>query len=408
MNSITLEDQYRSGVYGKREIVITRGRGASVWDERGRQYVDCVAGIGVANVGHCHPHVTKAITRQSRRLLTCPELFYNDRRAAFLERLSTHLPGDLERVYLCNSGAEAVEAALKFARLSTGNPGIIAASRGFHGRTLGALSATFERRYRTPFAPLVPGFRHVPFEDVAALEQAFDGQTAALILEVIQGEGGVRPGSEVYFAAARRLCDEHDALLILDEVQTGFGRTGRWFACQHVGVTPDLLCLGKAIGGGLPMGAVAIGPRVEGLAPGLHGSTFGGNPLACAAALASLEVIEEECLVAQAAERGATFLEMLRAIRSPLIRDVRGRGLMVGVELKTRARYLVNALMARGVLALTAGTTVLRLLPPLVISEAELRTVVGALQEALTELEAAQLGRGATRVRQRLALGDEQ
>lgn len=408
MNSMALEDQHRSGVYGKRQLVITRGLGASVWDEQGRQYIDCVAGIGVANIGHCHPRLVEAVGGQSRTLLACPELFYNDRRAAFLERLSKVLPGDLARLYLCNSGAEAVEAALKFARLSTGRPGIIAAARGFHGRTLGALSATYERKYRAPFSPLVPGFRHVPFDDAAALDEAFDDQTAALILEVIQGEGGVRPGSEAYFKAARRLCDEHDALLILDEVQTGFGRTGRWFACEDVAVTPDLLCLGKAIGGGLPMGAVAIGSRVKGLGPGVHGSTFGGNPLACAAALASLEVIEEENLVAQAAGRGSIFLEMLRSLSSPLIRDVRGRGLMIGVELKTRAHYVVKALMARGILALTAGTTVLRLLPPLVISEAEVRTVVTALQEALTEVEAAQLGRGAARSRRSVTLRGEE
>lgn len=384
---IALERRFTSGVYPKRDVAIVRGRGARVWDAAGREHIDCVGGHGVANLGHCHPAVTEAIARQAQMLITCPEVFYNDRRAEFLARLVERLPEGLERVFLCNSGAEGVEAAIKFARLSTGRPGIVATMRGFHGRTLGALSATWERKYRRPFEPLVPGFTHAPFDNLEAMEKAVGDETAAVLVEIVQGEGGVRPGSRAYFQGLRRLCDERGALLIVDEVQTGFGRTGRWFACQHHGLVPDLMCLGKAIAGGVPMGAVAIGPRVAELPTGSHGSTFGGNPLACAAALAALDAYEREGLVERSAELGAYLLDRLRALDSPLVREVRGLGLMLGIELKRRVTPVLQALMARGVLALPAGSTVLRLLPPLVIKREELETVAEAIGEVLAEMD---------------------
>ncbi len=385
MNSIQLESQHTSGVYGKRELAIVRGEGALIWDEEGNEYIDCVAGIGVANVGHCHPAVSAAIAVQAQTLITCQEMFYNDKRAQLLDQLVTILPDGLDRIFLCNSGTEAIEGAIKFARLSTGRTGIVAAMRGFHGRTYGSLSATHKKEYREPFLPLVPGFSHVPFENVEKMRTAVTDQTAAVILEVVQGEGGVRPGSAAYFQAVRQICAETGALLILDEVQTGFGRTGRWFACQHVGVTPDLLALGKAIAGGVPMGAIALGPRMAELPVGVHGSTFGGSPLACAAALATLQVIQEENLVERSAELGAFFQARLQQIDSPLIREVRGVGLMVGIELKVRATPIVNELMARGVMTLTAGPTVLRLLPPLVITQAQLDAVVEIMEAILAE-----------------------
>ncbi|MEJ2748933.1 MAG: acetylornithine/succinylornithine family transaminase [Anaerolineae bacterium] len=384
-NTIQQESQFTSGVYGKREVVIVRGQGATVWDETGRPYIDCVGGIGVANVGHSHPAIVQAVAEQAQTLLTCPEMFYNDRRAELLARLANVAPDGINRFFLCNSGTEAVEGAIKFARFSTERTGIVAAMRGFHGRTLGSLSATHKAAYRTPFLPLVPDFAHVPFNNIEQLETAVTANTAAVILEVVQGEGGVRVGDAAYFQTARRLCDETGALLILDEVQTGYGRTGRLFACQHLAITPDLLCLGKAIAGGVPMGAIGIGPRVATLPPGIHGSTFGGNPLACAAALAVLDVMEQEQLPARAAELGAYFRERLQAINSPLIREVRGLGLMVGVELKTHAKPVVAALMDSGILALTAGTTVIRLLPPLVITRDDLDRVVEALTAVLSQ-----------------------
>jgi acetylornithine/LysW-gamma-L-lysine aminotransferase len=300
-----------------------------------------------------------------------------------MEKLTAFTPG-LERVFFCNSGTESVEAALKFARVSTGRTAILAAMRCFHGRTLGALSATWNRHYREPFAPLIPDFSHIPFNNIEALDQAVSAKTAALILEAIQGEGGVYPASPEFMQAARRICSERGALLIIDEVQTGFGRTGRMFAYQHFGVTPDLLCCAKSLAGGLPMGAVLIGENVENLTPGTHGSTFGGNPLSCAAALAALSVMEEEDLPRQAAEKGVYLIQKLKAIPSPLIREVRGMGLMVGIELKQKASPYLKALQEKHVIALNAGLNVIRLLPPLVISYEQIDQVVAALEDVLT------------------------
>jgi acetylornithine/LysW-gamma-L-lysine aminotransferase len=385
MDVIELERQFTSGVYPKRDVAIVRGEGTRVWDAEGQEYIDCVGGHGVANLGHCHPKVVEAIAQQARTLITCPEVFYNDRRAELLSRLSARLPDGLNRIFLCNSGAEAVEGAIKFARLSTGRPGIVATMRGFHGRTLGALSATWERKYREPFEPLVPAFSHVPFNNLDRMAQAVSDDTAAVLVEIVQGEGGVRPGSAEYFQGLRKLCDERGVLLIVDEVQTGFGRTGRWFAVEHAGIIPDLICLGKAIAGGVPMGAVAIGPAVAELPAGTHGSTFGGNPLACAAAVAALEAYARESLIQRSAEMGRYLLDRLQTIESPLIREVRGLGLMVGIELKTRVTPVLQGLMERGVLALPAGPTVLRLLPPLVISREEIETVIRAIDATLRQ-----------------------
>jgi len=261
--------------------------------------------------------------------------------------------------------------------------------RGFHGRTLGALSATWNAKYRDPFLPLVPGFRHVPFNNLAAAADAITDRTAAVIIEVIQGEGGVHPAEPAYLEGLRALCTERGVLLIMDEVQTGMGRTGRWFACEHFGVLPDILCLGKALGGGVPMGAVIWREALGTLPAGIHGSTFGGNPLACAASRAVVRVMERDDLPGRAARLGEKLLADLHALRSPLIREVRGRGLMVGVELRRRATQVLRALMERGVLAMPAGSTVVRLLPPLVIAEEQLDQVVEAMAQALSDVMAA-------------------
>ncbi|HEX6292006.1 MAG TPA: aspartate aminotransferase family protein [Herpetosiphonaceae bacterium] len=378
-----LETAHASGVYAKRPLTIVRGSGATLWDETGRAYIDCAAGHGVANVGHCHPRVVAAIQAQAATLLTCQEALFNDQRALLLGELAALLPPGLDRLFLCNSGAEAVEAALKFARATTGRSKIVAAMRGFHGRTFGALSATWEEHYRAPFQPLVPDFAHVPYNNLDALAAAIGADTAAVLLEVIQGEGGVRPGTDGFLQGAQRLCREHGALLLLDEVQTGFGRTGRWWACEHAALEPDLLILAKSIAGGVPMGAVALGPRVGPLNAGTHGSTFGGNPLACAAARATLAVLRDERLPEQAATKGAWLIERLRRLPQRRIREVRGVGLMLGIELRERAAPYVQALQERGVLALLAGPTVIRLLPPLVIGVDELDAVVAALAEVL-------------------------
>jgi acetylornithine/LysW-gamma-L-lysine aminotransferase len=367
------------------EPTIVRGLGAEVWDETGRRYIDCVAGQGSANLGHCHPAVVRAVQDQAARLISCPATLGNDARAALLRRLAEVTPPGLDRFFLCNSGTEAVEAAIKAARLTTRRPGIVAARRGFHGRTLGALSATWERAYREPFEPLVPGVRFVPFDDVPALEAAIDATVGLVLLEPVQGEGGVYPASPGYLRAAADVCRERGALLALDEVQTGFGRTGTMFACDAEDVAPDLLCLAKSIAGGVPMGALAFGPRVEAFPPGAHGSTFGGNPLACAAAVAAIGALVDERLPERAAETGAYLLDRLRGLDAPQVRVVRGRGLMIGLELRGRARPVVAALRERGVLALVAGLTVLRLLPPLVITCEQCDEVVEALRTALRE-----------------------
>lgn len=383
MNTIALEQQHDAGTYPKRDLCIVRGEGVYVWDEAGRRYIDCVGGHGVVLLGHCHPAVTEAVCRQAQTLVTCPGIFYNDVRARLLAKLAD-LTG-LGRGFLCNSGAEAVEGAFKFARLSSGRTGIVSTMRGFHGRTMGALSATWEPKYREPFLPLVPGFDHIPYDNIDKMTEAVNENTAAVIVEIVQGEGGVRPGSGDYFRSLRKLCDERGALLIVDEVQTGFGRTGKMFAFQHHDVRPDILCLGKGIGGGVPMGVVMLGDRIGNIHPGVHGSTFGGNPLACAAAQATLDVLEKENLAQQAVDKGAYLLEKLRAIPTAAIREVRGLGLMAGIELRTKSQPYLQALIEQGVLALPAGPTVIRLLPPLIIGYDELDQVVAALETVLRE-----------------------
>jgi LysW-gamma-L-lysine/LysW-L-ornithine aminotransferase len=379
---IAAEQQYTSGLYPKRPLAIVRGAGARLYDAEGRAYIDCVGGQGAANLGHCHPEVVAAIQAQAASLLSCPEIFHNDQRAAYLGELAAALPMPA-RIFLCNSGAEAVEAALKFARLLTGRPGIVASKRGFHGRTMGALSATWEPKYREPFAPLVPAFSHVAYGDIAALEAAVDTQTAAVLLEPVQGEGGVRPAPPGYLEAAQRICAANGALLLVDEVQTGFGRTGRLFAIEHSSVTPDLLIMAKSIAAGLPMGAVAIHARHGALPGGAHGTTFGGGPLLCAAARAALRAYQQEDLPRQAAEKGAWLLERLRGLELSAVREVRGLGLLVGLELKSRVQPALQSLLDNGVLALPAGPNVLRLLPPLVISYDELDEVVRAVTAVL-------------------------
>lgn len=379
---IATEERHETGLYPKRQVALVRGRGARVWDADGNEYIDCVGGQGAANLGHGNPAVLAAIRSQSERLLSCPEIFHNDARAAYLAELSAALPFPA-RIFLCNSGAESVEAGLKFARLLTGRTGVVAAMRGFHGRTMGALSATWDPKYREPFAPLVPDFAHVPYDNLDALAAAVSEHTAAVLLEPVQGEGGVRPASPGYLEGARAICDAAGALLVIDEVQTGFGRTGRLFAVEHSGVTPDILLLAKSIAAGLPFGAAALHERHGPLPPGSHGTTFGGGPLLCAAASAALSEMRRHDLPQQAAEKGAWLVGQLRERRLAKVREVRGLGLLVGIELKERVQPFLSALLERGVLALPAGPTVLRLLPPLVITYEELGTVVARVSEVL-------------------------
>ena len=380
---IAREAAHTSGLYQKRDLAIVHGKDAVLWDAEGREYIDCVGGQGSANLGHGNIAVAEALAAQARILATCTELFYNDRRAEAYEALRRHLPAELDRIFLCNSGTEAIEGALKFAFLATKRRGVVATMRGFHGKTMGALSATWGPEYREMFGPLLEGFSHVPFNKPESLDAAITRETAAFVLELVQGEGGVRPATLEFAREAARLCRERGALLVIDEVQTGFCRTGTFFAIDRFGLVPDILCLAKSIAGGVPMGAIAFARTVGELPKRAHSSTFGGNPLACAAAVAAIGEMDRLGLARNADARGRQLLDGLAAIGSSKVREVRGLGLLAGIELKENAGPTLRALQDQGVLALGAGPTVVRYLPPLVITEAQVTRVIEATARAL-------------------------
>jgi acetylornithine/LysW-gamma-L-lysine aminotransferase len=387
-----VEERILGGTTARRgDVVITRGQGSWVYDEHGKKYLDLGSAQGVAMLGHCHPRVVEAISRQAETLTLCPNYLYNDVRAEFAQALVDVLPKHLPHAFLANSGAEAMDGALKFARLFTRRPGFVAATKGFHGRTIGALSVTWEPKYREGFLPLLET-THVQFNDAAALDQAITDQTAAVVLEVVQGESGVNVGTPDFLQSAQRLCRERGALLIVDEIQTGFGRTGKWFAVEHAGIEPDIMCLAKGLGGGFPMGAFAYTKAIRDvLSQGAHGSTFGGAPIACAAGLAAIQAYKEEGLIKRSGVLGAHMRTTLRSVLEgvPAVRDIRGLGLMIAVELRTKVAPVLKSLMLNhGVIALPAGPTVLRLLPPLVITEAEIDFGVQAIAKAIKELKA--------------------
>ena len=384
-----LEQRFDSGVFPKRPLAIVRGEGARVWDADGRAYLDFGMNYGVGNVGHCHPRVVQAIQEQAARLLFVPQTYGNDVRAHFLEALVHSAPAGMTRAFLCNSGTEAVEAAIKFARGTTRRRGLVATKRAFHGRTMGALSLTWKPEYRDPFTPLLEHVAHVTFGDEEALKVAVTRDTAALVLEPIQGEGGVQVAPPGYLRAARDIAHDAGALLVLDEIQTGFARTGRFWACEHDNVTPDVLCFAKSVAGGLPMGGVLLTDAAAKLPPTSHGNTFGGAPLACAAALAVLDVIREERLAERAARLGVRLQDGLREAAGASAREVRGRGLMIGLDLRGRNAPVLNALVEEGVLALPTGPTTLRYLPPLIISEADVDLGVSATAKAIAAATAA-------------------
>ena len=382
MNLKETEQTYALDLFPRRNVSIVRGEGAILWDDTGRAYIDCVAGFGVAAIGHANPEVAEAIAAQARILVTCPSIFYNDIRARLMEKLVAIPPAGLDSVFLCNSGTESTEAALKFARHATGRTNFVCSMRGFHGRTLGALSATF--KYREQFEPLVPGFSFVPLGNIEKLRAQVTEETAGVLIELVQGEGGVRVASREYLDAVRALCDERGALLIVDEVQTGFCRTGKMFACEHYGLRPDMLCVAKAIGGGVPLGAVLCCDKIQDT-HGIHGTTFGGNPLAAAAGLAAIEFMERHDLAGQATRKGARLRAALEPRLPTVVRELRQIGLMIGIELKRKAQPYLATMMERGIFALPAGPTVIRLLPPLVITNEQLDTVADTLIAVLTD-----------------------
>ena len=387
---IETENRLMANVFAKRGLVITRGKGATLWDINGKEYVDCMGGYGVALLGHCHPRVIAAIHVQVEQLISCHASLYNDKRSEFLEKLVAITPKGLNKAFLSNSGAESVECAIKLARKFTGKPEIIAMMGAFHGKTMGALSATWDKKYREPFLPLVPEFKHVPPDNLEKLREVISDKTAAILLEPIRGEGGIRVPPDGFLQGLRALCDEKNILLIFDEVQTGFGRTGKVFACEHWGVTPDIMCLAKPFAGGLPIGiTVAKENIMSAFKLGEHSTTFSGGPLVCAAGCAAIDALISEKLVDRAAVNGAYFKAQLEALQAKhkIIKEVRGKGLMLGVELRFDVFNVILKAAEKGVLILDAGRNVLRFLPPLVISKEQINKAIAVLDAVLEEEE---------------------
>ncbi len=372
-------EKYIFQTYTRQPIAIKKACGAVVTDVNGKEYIDCVAGIAVNNVGHCHPDVVDAIKRQAEQLIHVSNLYYTENQALLAEELSKLTM--LDRVFFCNSGAEAVEGALKLARKASGKKEFVATEHAFHGRTRGALSVTHKEKYRKPFEPLAPSV-FVPYNDADAIRSAINEKTAGVILEPIQGEGGVIIPSSGYLEEVREICDEKDTLLILDEVQTGFGRTGKWFAREHSGIVPDIMTTAKAMGGGFPMGAMlALEDVASNFVRGDHASTFGGNSLACAAALANIEVIKKEKLVKRSYELGNYLIKKLTGLNKDYVKEIRGKGLMVGMELSIKCEDIVNKAREQGVLLNCTSESVLRFVPPLTITKEQLDTAVSVLND---------------------------
>ena len=385
---INLEEKLMANVYAKRPIVIAKGNGALVWDINGKEYIDCTGSYGVCIVGHSHPKVVEAVRRQAETLISCHASFYNDARSELLQKITQIAPKNLNKIFLANSGAEAVECAIKLARKFSGKPEIIAMMGAFHGKTMGALSATWDKKYREPFKPLVPEFKHVPPDDLEKVREAITEKTAAVLVEPIRGEGGIRVPPNGFLPGLREICDETGVLLIFDEVQTGFGRTGKIFACEHWNIVPDILCLAKSVAGGLPLGITIAKENVmSSLKVGEHTTTFSGSPLVCAAACAAINVLVEEKLPERAAMLGRYFKEKLEGLRArhKIVREVRGLGLMLGMELRFDVLNIILKCMERGVLVLDAGRNILRFLPPLVIEREHIDRVIDILDTVMEE-----------------------
>lgn len=383
--TIELHKKYVMPTYAP-GIVLTRGRGARVWDADGREYLDFLAGIAVLNVGHCHPQVVEAIQKQAATLMHVSNLYYNEMQPLLAQALSERSMHG--KCFFCNSGAEANEGLIKLARLwgaENGKHEVVTLRNSFHGRTLATLTATGQEKVKQGFEPLPKGFAYADFNDIESCHAAIGEKTAAILVEAIQGEGGIRPADPRFLTELRGLCDEKGILLLVDEVQSGMGRTGEWFAYQGYSIEPDAFSLAKALGSGMPMGAVVAGPRLADVFhPGTHATTFGGTPLACAAALATIEVIEEERLLANATAMGSRLLQGMQDIaeRYEFTETARGRGLMVGLVLNRPAADLQAKLQDRGVLALATAVNVLRMLPPLNVTTAEVDEALEALDKA--------------------------
>jgi acetylornithine/LysW-gamma-L-lysine aminotransferase len=391
---IAIENAHDSGQFNKK-VPILKGKGSVLYGQDGRAYIDCVGGHGVSVIGYAHPRITKAICDylHADRPISCGH-FYDESRAELIQRLVDLMPegSGLSRVFLCNSGTESVEAALKFAmkyKKNVKDKEIIGFKRAFHGRTLGALSITFEPRYRQDYV-LIPGVKHASYNDIESVKALLNDNTVCVILELIQGEQGVYPADQKFVKALRELCTLKDVPLVFDEIQTGFGRTGKLFCFEHYGVTPDILCLAKGIAAGIPMGATITTNKImEAVDAGSHGTTFGGNPFACAVAVENLNIFRDEGLLENANKVSAYLFPALERLRQkyPAIKEIRGKGLMIGIQFKGKVADIVKKMQEHSILVLVAGMTVIRLLPPLVITLEQARQVVDALEAVITEMK---------------------
>jgi acetylornithine/N-succinyldiaminopimelate aminotransferase len=379
--------QYIMNTYSRQPLVLVKGRGTKVFDSDGREYLDFVTGVAVCNLGHCHPRVVVALQKQAQRLMHVSNHFHNEPQINLAKLLIAHSCAD--KAFFCNSGTEAVEAAIKLARryareiLKQDRFEIITMHGSFHGRTYGSLSATAQEKFHKGFEPIVPGFRYVPFNDIGAVEAAMNGHTCGVLVEPVQGEGGVIVPAPSYLKELRALCDKNNILLMLDEIQTGMGRTGKFFAYEHAGISPDVIMLAKGLGGGMPIGALLATDKVSlAFSPGTHGSTFGGNPLACAAAIASTEaLIEDDIIIPNVSQLGAYFRQGLENLKQKysFVRDVRGQGLLIGMELDFHGKEIVSACIREGMLINCTMDTVLRFMPPLIVTEEEIDLLIEAL-----------------------------
>lgn len=384
------EDQHLStSLYQKFPISIDRGKGVRVWDTSGKEYIDCMGGYGVALVGHCNPRVVEAIKNQAEKLIVCHMSFYNEARENFIRRMAAVAPRGLSKLFFSNSGAEAVEAALKFSRRYSGKPGIISMSGGYHGKTFGALSATYSEKYRKPFMPLLENVRFLPYTSTR-IDDAINGNIGAVIVEPIQGETGIILPPDGLLQNMREVCTKHGIVLIFDEIQSGLGRTGKMWAGENWKVTPDVMCLAKGLAGGVPIGLTLSKPEiVEALRVGEHSSTFGGNPLACAAGTATIDSLKDDKLVENAAYVGSYFKDGLLKLKEKhrIVRDVRGLGMMLALELRFDVRNLLLDGIRHGLLMLYSGKNVIRLLPPLLMDKETISEALEIMDELISEEE---------------------
>lgn len=384
------EDRYLAALYQRFPVNIAKGKGTKVWDTAGKEYIDCMGGYGVALVGHCNDRVVSALKRQAEILITAHMSTYNDTRLRFLEKIASVAPPSLNKIFFANSGAESVEAALKFARKYSGRHGVIAMNGGYHGKTFGALSVTHSEKYRKSFMPLLDGVKFVPYSDPSLLEEAIDDTIGTVILEPIQGETGIIVPPDDLLPKIREICDRRNLVLIFDEIQSGLGRTGKMWAGQNWNTTPDIMCLAKGIAGGIPMGLVLAKQEImDAMKLGEHSSTFGGSPIACAAGTATIEALIDDKLIDNAAKMGVHLKEGLSRLQEKhkIVRQVRGIGMMVGVELRFDVKEILFDGIRRGLLILYSGRNILRLLPPLVMDEMTISHAIDIIDILLTNEE---------------------